>query len=561
MSFLKQNVWTFVIFIIGITAIYLIDRNQTDNEVQKNKLKLEQAHQRSVSQFTTAIHEFAALVAGMKVFMNESEELPSAELLHRFVQKQLEAIQSNDSIAVSYLDSTHTFKYSFTRHKMDPNNLVGRKVTTIRSADKIQALDHLMQTDSLLLFPPMNLVEGWVGIPLNFRVRRDEKTLGYVAPILQFKTLMQGMYTEQTKKDFAFRFRWENEYEFDREQVYNNTKVYNTNKDPEYYGNFNIRDADFLSSELNLYGSNIEISTAFKNTTVERNLVIYILLIGHLLLTFLFFIMNRLRLKSKELNRELESANELLEYRGLKLSEQNDELKDLNKTKDKLFSIIGHDLKQPLHSITGLLQLLENEQIEDPSLRTIITELKKTTNNTTELLSNLLRWASSQTGDLKFQPSKCDLNSILDNAVEVIKPAARLKSINIHERIGENVKIYADANMLSTVFRNLLSNALKFTQPSGNITLSMETNSDYAIVHIQDDGIGMKEEELSRLHNMESQISSLGTSGEIGTGLGLLLCRQFISMNHGKLEVTSKENEGSRFSVFIPLHKTEAEAS
>ncbi|KAA3619132.1 MAG: sensor histidine kinase [Flavobacterium sp.] len=561
MSFLKQNVWTFVIFIIGITAIYLIDRNQTDNEVQKNKLKLEQAHQRSVSQFTTAIHEFAALVAGMKVFMNESEELPSADLLHRFVQKQLEAIQSNDSIAVSYLDSTHTFKYSFTRHKMDPNNLVGRKVAAIRAEDKIQALNHLMQTDSLLLFPPMNLVEGWVGIPLNFRVRRDGRTMGYVAPILQFKTLMQGMYTDQTKKDFAFRFRWENEYEFDREQVYNDTKVYNTNKDPEYYRNYNIRDSDFLSSDLNLYGSNIQISTAFKNSTVERNLVIYILLIGHLLLTSLFFILNRLRLKSKELNRELESANDLLEYRGQKLSEQNEELKDLNKTKDKLFSIIGHDLKQPLHSITGLLQLLENEQIEDPSLQTIITELKKTTNNTTELLSNLLRWASSQTGDLKYQPVMCDLDAILDNVIEVIKPAARLKSINIHEPVNKNVKVYADANMLSTVFRNLLSNALKFTQPKGNITINTEVNSTYAIVHIQDDGIGMKQEELSRLYNMESQISSLGTSGEIGTGLGLLLCRQFISMNLGKLEVTSKENEGSRFSVFIPLQKTDQTSS
>lgn len=556
MSFLKQNVWTFVIFIIGITAIYLIDSNQTENERQKNNLKLEQVHQRSVSQFTTAINEFGALVAGMKVFMNESEELPTAELLQRFVGKQLDAIHSNDSIAVSYLDSTHTFKYSFTRHQMDPNNLVGRKVTAFRSKDKIDALEHLMRTDSLLLFPPMNLVEGWVGIPLNFRVDRDGRNLGYVAPILQFKTLMQGMYTEQISKDFAFRFRWEDAYEFDREKVYNNTKVYNSNEDQEYYKNFNIEHTDFISSKLKLFGSTIEVSTAYKNNSIKRNMVIYVLFLGHILLTALFFILNRLRLKSIELNQKLEGANDLLELRGGLLTEQNKELKDLNNTKDKLFSIIGHDLKQPLHSINGLLELLENEEIEDPSLREIVSELKKTTNNTSELLSNLLRWAASQTGDIKFKPENFVLDQILEDVIGVIKPAASLKSIKINEDIKDDLNVYADPNMISTVLRNLLTNALKFTRPGGNIDITVNNNTNYAIVHIKDDGVGMNPEELSRLHNMESQISTLGTSGEIGTGIGLLLCKEFIAMNNGKIDVTSEVNKGSCFSVFIPLHPT-----
>ncbi|MBT8262844.1 MAG: HAMP domain-containing histidine kinase [Bacteroidia bacterium] len=553
MSFLKQNVWTLVIFIIGIIAIFLIDRNQIDNDLQKNKLKIEQVHQRSVSQFTTAINEFAAMISGMKVFMNESEELPSAEILQHFVQKQLEALQSTDSIAVSFIDSTHTFIYSFTRHELDPNDLAGVNVSSLRSEEKIAELNDLMKTDSLLLFAPLNLVEGWVGVPLNFRVHREGKTLGYLAPILKFKTLMRGMYSQEISKDFVFRFRWEDEFEFDREQVYNNTKVYNKKKDPEYYGNFNVDDSDFITSDVKMYGRTISISTAYKNGGVQRNPMIYLLLLGHLVLTGLFYVLNKLRLRSKELNRELETANQLLGRRGNLLLEQNKELVSVNKTKDKLFSIIGHDLKQPLHSISGLLHLLENENIEDSTLQNLVIQLKRTTNTTTELLSNLLRWAASQTGDLKYQPGWYNLNFILETVIGAIKPAADLKSITIKYSKGENVQVYADLNMLSTVFRNLLSNALKYTSSEGTIHLSLELNANYAIVHIQDNGVGMKPEEVARFYDLESQISKLGTSGEVGTGIGLLLCQQFMEINQGKIEVTSKENEGTRFSVYVPL--------
>ncbi len=555
MSFLKQNVWTLVIFIIGIISIYFIDLNQLENDLQKNKLKLEQVHERSVNQFTTAINEFAAIISGMKVFMNESEELPSAELLQRFVQKQLEALHSDDSIALSYIDSTHTFVYSFTRFEMDPENLAGRKVASIRSKEKIEALDNLLKTDSILLFPPMNLVEGWVGVPMNFSVHRNGKTLGYVAPILNFGTIMEGLYSEEVIEEYAFRFQWENQFEFDREQVHDNTKAYNKNKDAEYYRNFNIEPSEFVSSRIDVYGSSISIGTALKRNEIKRSPFIYFLLLGHLILTGLFFILNRLRLKSKTLNTELESANDLLEKRRNILIEQNEELVSLNKTKDKLFSIIGHDLKQPLNSISGLLHLLENEKIEDSSLLNIITQLKQTTGTTTDLLSNLLKWAAAQTGDLKYQPGWCDLNLILESVIGVIKPTAELKSIKINSSLKANVQVYADSNMLSAVIRNLMSNALKYSPVKGRIQISSEQDSEFAIVHIQDNGVGMKSEELTRFHDLDSQISKIGTSGEVGTGIGLLLCQQFISMIKGKIEVTSKENEGTRFSVYIPLRK------
>ena len=553
MKYIKQNIWTFLVFVIGVVAIFLIDANQKESDLQKRKLLLEQVHNQAIHEFSAAINKFAALVSGMRSFMNMSETLPTAIEFQLFVQNQMNDINSQDSLVVSYIDTTHTFRYSFTPTAMDPSHLVGIEVSSLRPKDEISRLNNMMNEDKLNLFPPINLVEGWVGLPIDFRVYRDGRVIGYVASLISFKTLIQDLYDTELSRDFVFQFNIDNKYDFDREIVHNNTKVYHDSRDPEYYGNFNLEPSDFIFTTVNYYGCKVKISTAYKDSNYSRNEFTLILWTGHLSLTLLFFLLNRQMITSRKLNIKLNKNNRLLDLQKEKISLRNTQLESLNKTKDKLFSIIGHDVKQPLTSIKGLLSLLEQEEIQDPDLYKIITDLEDSTRNTVNLLDNLLRWATSQTGELKFQPTKLLLNDLVKQAVDSLRYQAKDKSINLSYNSEDQIECYVDSNMMSSVIRNLVSNALKFTNEQGEIKVGTVLKEETVLFIVEDNGVGMKQEEVDNFLDFQTQISKTGTFGETGTGLGLLLCQEFIARHKGRIDVKTKLGEGTTFTVTLPL--------
>ncbi len=551
----KHSHWLFlcVFLLIGGFFFYYLYDNFEQQEIEARDLKLENQHRRSIEQFTSSVDKFAGLVSGMRSYMNMSPELPSAVDFQQFVRNQYNDLKLRDSIVVSFIDTAHVFRQSFSRNTMDPAKLVGQSVQTLRSEEKIRRLNHLMTHDSLQMFPPINLVEGWVGLPIDFRVHRNGKTLGYVAPILSFKSILEEIYNDDLNKEFLFQFSTQEGFDFDREQAYDNTQVYNKNRDLEYYKNFDVTDANYLFSTVSYYGFKIKVGTAYKSSYQRNSNFIGILLFWYFTIAVLVSVVVWQINRFRKLNLKLVKNNKLLLQNRKEINNKNQELLKLTKTQNKFFSIIGHDIKQPLSAIEGLLSLLQDEEIKDPDLAGIVRGLTSSTKNTTNLLNNLLRWARSQTGDIKYKPTQVDINVMLKEVIETLYFQAKEKNIKLSYLQQGELDYFGDTDMLQTIFRNLISNAIKFTNPGGTVLIASEISENSLSIKVTDKGIGMTPEEIDSLFKLDQQISTVGTSGEMGTGLGLILCYDFTLKHGGFLEVESELDKGTQFTVVLPI--------
>lgn len=247
-------------------------------------------------------------------------------------------------------------------------------------------------------------------------------------------------------------------------------------------------------------------------------------------------------------------ANELLAEKNNEITENNIKLENLNATKDKFFSIIAHDLKNPFNTIMGFTDILirKGDDIDHIKRDRFIKLIHESTVNIYKLLENLLFWSRSQTGRLKYAPVNLNLLEIINECLNVLKPTANKKDIEIEVNVKEDITIKGDGNMIKTVIRNLVSNAIKYT-PKGKITVGTYSQDDnYQVVYIQDNGVGIKSEDIDLIFKVSSVKSKEGTHGEKGTGLGLIICKEFIEKNGGKIWVESDLNKGSVFYFSIP---------
>jgi PAS domain S-box-containing protein len=232
----------------------------------------------------------------------------------------------------------------------------------------------------------------------------------------------------------------------------------------------------------------------------------------------------------------------------------------LNTQKDKFFSIIAHDLRSPFSGVVGLTTLLkENHREFEPDLVDYYLNLiNQSTQHVLKLLENLLTWARTQTGKMEFKPQPLSLNIFVDENIEVQKLTADNKKITLANLVDTSVFIYGDANMLSAILRNLISNALKYTHPDGKIeissTLKKFNEKPFVIVAVKDSGIGMSKEKMHKIFKLEENYSTPGTEKEKGTGLGLILCKEFVEIHGGKIWCESTEGVGSIFYFSLPLH-------
>ena len=226
--------------------------------------------------------------------------------------------------------------------------------------------------------------------------------------------------------------------------------------------------------------------------------------------------------------------------------------------RDKLYSVIAHDLRSPMGSIKMVLNMLilnlPSEKI-GAEMYELLTMANQTTEDVFSLLDNLLKWTKSQIGKLNVVYQDVDLVEVTDGVIEIFSMVASLKKIRIHEMKPEKMMVNADIDMLKTVVRNLLSNAIKFSKENSEGLVKMEEVDGMAVVSVQDYGCGISEEGQKKLLHTDTHFSTFGTNNEEGSGLGLLLCKDFVVKNGGKLWFTSKEGEGSIFSFSIPVKK------
>lgn len=247
-------------------------------------------------------------------------------------------------------------------------------------------------------------------------------------------------------------------------------------------------------------------------------------------------------------------SNQLLKEKNLLIAQSEQELRILNASKNKFFSIIAHDLKNPLHSILGYSSLLKEKYdlFSEIERRKFAGDIHHSTNNIFRLLQNLLEWSKAQTGRLNFSPAVVEYQQILDNSLSILQSLANQKKIEIKAENDPELEIFADPLMIETVLRNLINNAIKFTPEGGQIEVSAKRENGQILVSVSDTGIGIPEEDTKNLFRIDSKVKRKGTNNEDGSGLGLILCQEFVDKHNGKIWVESTLGKGSAFTFSIP---------
>jgi len=310
-------------------------------------------------------------------------------------------------------------------------------------------------------------------------------------------------------------------------------------------------ETDYVEAENELLKKDNEIHLLQLNK--QKNIMNYWLGFTILILLLAIISFSRFRLKKKT-NTLLELKNNELHEANQKLLISEKGLKELNATKDRFFSIIAHDLKNPFQSLLGFSETLytdidkhSKEEIKEYS-RIIL----ETSQNLFNLLGNLLQWAKSQLGNMPLNPKEINIYDAVEDVFSVLKISAQNKEITVKNMVTKNTFVWADKHIVATVLRNLISNAIKFTNKGGVITISAIKAGNEIKISVNDNGKGITQENIERLFKIEEGFSTKGTENESGTGLGLILCNELLSQSEGKLSVESTLGAGSTFHFTLP---------
>ncbi|MBU2510935.1 hybrid sensor histidine kinase/response regulator [bacterium] len=242
----------------------------------------------------------------------------------------------------------------------------------------------------------------------------------------------------------------------------------------------------------------------------------------------------------------------------LQMKQIREKLVEANATKDKFFSIIAHDLRNPFNHLLGFSEILLNrfESLSNTQIIKFINNIHSSAQNMYRLLENLLSWSSVQLGTFDWLPVKFNVNQVVNETIDLLKAQAFGKKVSLNSNLESEFTAYGDVNMITTVVRNLISNAIKFTPENGRIDINALIKDTFLNIFVKDSGVGISEENSKKLFQISNNFSCKGTNDEVGTGLGLILCKEFVEKNGGKIWVESKVGEGSQFWFTIPINRT-----
>ena len=264
-------------------------------------------------------------------------------------------------------------------------------------------------------------------------------------------------------------------------------------------------------------------------------------------------LLNETNIQLEERQQQIEEQAEELRAQSEELHKTNMSLQESNNTKDKLFSIIGHDLKNPLNAIMGFSELLvmRYDSITNEKKKFLLATLNESARSIFKLLDNLLSWARSLSGNIKYKPEELIIGDTINESLKLLNEMAESKDVTLKKHVQEQEKIICDKNILNTLLRNLISNAIKFTE-NGSIDVFVVKEGNKTTFEVRDTGAGMKPEVRDRIFDVKKSQSTKGTKGESGTGLGLILCKEFVDKLNGKIWVRSEEGKGSSFYFELP---------
>ena len=246
----------------------------------------------------------------------------------------------------------------------------------------------------------------------------------------------------------------------------------------------------------------------------------------------------------------------LIEHQN-EIKKRSLELEQLNQVKDKFFSVISHDLRSPINALSAILDLMEKNQITVDELPKVTKEIQLQFNHTKNLINNLLDWTLLQMDKLRIQPAKVDLRALVDENFELLS-SLHIKNISLKNEIQPGTYAFADLNMVNLIFRNLILNGMKFTEDKGEVKVGAELKDDKVEIWVKDNGVGIAPSVQKILFEKTSGYSTRGTHNEKGTGLGLILCKEFVERNEGQIWLESTEGIGSTFYFTLNQYKADA---
>lgn len=250
-------------------------------------------------------------------------------------------------------------------------------------------------------------------------------------------------------------------------------------------------------------------------------------------------------------NLEIEAQKKVINHKADLLQQQTEQLTELNTLKNKLFSVIAHDLKGPIYAQRNLLKTLVQHDVPGDEVKVLLPDILTDMNYTINLMDNLLHWAKCQMRADTLNPQPIDLSDLINNVTKVLRLQAEAKQVYLESRIGARISVLADKDMINLVLRNLLSNAIKFTPENGSITIETNEHREFVEIRVKDTGRGMLPEELEKLSE-NNYYTTKGTANESGTGLGLMLCREFLHKSGSTMRIESSYGKGSTFSFNLP---------
>ncbi len=392
--------------------------------------------------------------------------------------------------------------------------------------------------------PPLTHIEALIADDVSIDIRNQIRIGSKIKRI----TFNYAAICLQATEKVLFKYRlvgYENSW---TETNYNNKLATYTNLPPGNY-TFIVLSAnndgiwDETGDRLSLYVEPIW----YETTIFKIAAVLFVLLLAYLLFM----------LRVGQLKRRQRVLKRLVEKRTEEIAKQNQQLAEMNAAKDKFYGIIAHDLRNPFNSIMGFSELLMTRlrDLTIDEIEHMVGNVHSASNVTFNLLENLLEWAKSQTGRIEFKPHLFNLSEVINDVVILFENMANAKNITITHNISSSFMVYADRNIVSTILRNLISNAIKFTNRNGNISIEEDQNPDATVITICDSGVGINEGALQNLFKLSETVSVTGTENEKGTGLGLILCKELIELHNEKIWVESEPGKGSSFKFTLPSHQ------
>jgi two-component system sensor histidine kinase/response regulator len=503
--------------------------------------------------------EFYLKALGVQMKLNDSKgineshsklaELYSNKKEHRkaieYYDKVLKSSESNNDSIRGYVFSKLGGEYlMFNDYDKATKYLIQGYNINTRTKNKAGLLLTLNNLGDL------NLKQGRLNIAEKQLLDAGEiaKSLNNKIELLRHYKLMKSL--DSTRQRFDRAFVWQREYyELNTSLKKTKIKPITSTEKPtniELNTNSGSQPEVNVSTDKVTLADNVEMNKALDKYKIILYALLAALIVVSALLVFTYLKRNS---SIKDLQ-ELEEKNVKIELQNEAFSEQTKHLENVNNVKDKLFSIVSHDLKDSLSSINGFIDLLKDGSLTREEFDDLIPELSENANNASLLLFNLLNWSKSQMQSLEPKPSLFDIQEVFESKVKLVDQRMESKGITLVDHTLRDFA-YADRSMFEIVIQNLLANALKFCKNGDTITVSNYISNGSCIVSIVDTGIGVSKENLSKLFKNNS-FTTMGTNNEKGTGLGLSICKELVELNHGKIWVESTQGIGSTFYVQLP---------